>query len=44
MSEKLSAGDAFPSMTLSLIGGDSFELPSAPDDGYQIVLFYRGSF
>jgi hypothetical protein len=44
MNVKLSNGDVFPGMTLNLTGGGSIELPSAPDDGYQIVLFYRGSF
>jgi hypothetical protein len=44
MNAKLSNGDVFPGMTLSLTGAGSVELPSAPADGYQIVLFYRGSF
>ncbi len=44
MNGKLNSGDVFPRMTLNLTGGGSIELPSAPDDGYQIVLFYRGSF
>jgi hypothetical protein len=44
MNEKLSNGDAYPRLTLNLTGGGSVDLPSAPADGYQIVLFYRGSF
>ena len=44
MNEKLNTGDAFPSMTLNLTGGGTVELPTPPTDGYQVILFYRGSF
>lgn len=44
MKQKLNSGDGFPPMTLHLTGGGMIDVPSAPTGGYQIVLFYRGSF
>ena len=44
MNEKLNTGNNFPNLSLTLIGGGTVELPTAPDDGYQVVLFYRGGF
>lgn len=44
MSKKLNSGDVFPKETFSLSGGGALDLPAVPDDGYQIVLIYRGSF
>lgn len=44
MNNKLNSGDAFPRITLNLSGGGSVDLPGAPEDGYQVILFYRGSF
>ena len=41
MSEKLNSGDAFPAMTIALVGGGSLTLP-ATDSKYQVILFYRG--
>ncbi|MEE2954787.1 MAG: hypothetical protein VX780_01510 [Pseudomonadota bacterium] len=42
MAEKLDIGDRFPSMTLSLVGGGTVNLPGLSDAKYQMVLFYRG--
>jgi|GEM_PF-1691269 len=44
MTEKLNGGDQFPSMTMPLHGGGELNLPLPIDVGYQVVLFYRGSF
>ena len=41
MAEKLDTGDAFPSLTLKLVGGGTATLP-LPDARYQMILFYRG--
>lgn len=41
MAEKLNSGDAFPTMTIPLVGGGSINLPGS-DAKYQVVLFYRG--
>ena len=42
MAEKLGPGDAFPSMTLQIVGGGSINLPDYMDGRYNILLFYRG--
>jgi peroxiredoxin len=42
MAEKLGPGDDFPSMTLSLVGGSSMNLPADLKTTYSIILFYRG--
>ncbi len=42
MAEKLGAGDGFPGMTLSLVGGGSIELPTDLKTTYSVILFYRG--
>ncbi len=42
MSEKLTAGDAFPAMTLDLVEGGKLELPGGLDARYKVILFYRG--
>ena len=42
MAEKLGAGDGFPSMSLSLVGGGSIELPADLKTTYSVILFYRG--
>jgi hypothetical protein len=42
MSEKLDAGDIFPSVTLALTDGQSLTVPDGLDVTYQIILFYRG--
>lgn len=44
MSKKLNPGDAFPAMTLAITDGGTITLPTPTDDGYQVILFYRGSF
>jgi len=44
MTEKLNSGDQFPPMTIPLHGGGELNLPQKQDTGYQVVLFYRGSF
>jgi hypothetical protein len=41
MAEKLGAGAQFPNLTLQVAGG-TFELPAVKEDGYSIILFYRG--
>jgi peroxiredoxin len=40
----LQPGDAFPSLTLSQVGGGSLTLPDALAGGFGVVLFYRGSW
>jgi hypothetical protein len=42
MADKLYAGDAFPSLTLNLVGGGTATVPEISGAKYQIVLFYRG--
>jgi len=42
MAEKLNLGDAFPSITLNLVGGGTLNLPGDLDSKYSVVLFYRG--
>ncbi len=42
MAEKLNSGDAFPRMTLNLVGGGRLELPDGVDAKYKVILFYRG--
>jgi peroxiredoxin len=40
----LHPGDAFPSLTLSLPGGETLELPAAFAGEYAVVLLFRGSW
>lgn len=42
MKTVLNAGDTFPELPLSIVGGDALRFPVAPDARYRIVLFYRG--
>lgn len=42
MAEKLGIGDAFPSLRLDLVGGQSLSLPGGLVGKYKMVLFYRG--
>lgn len=42
MAEKLNAGDGFPPLRLSLVGGGTLALPDGLDARYGVVLFYRG--
>ncbi len=42
MAEKLYTGDAFPDLTLDLVGGGTLDLRNALTAKYNIVLFYRG--
>ena len=42
MGEKLNSGDAFPNMSLDLVGGGKVSLPGDLDSKYAVVLFYRG--
>jgi len=42
MAAKLGPGDAFPAMSLNLVGGGSINLPGDLDGRFNIVLFYRG--
>ena len=42
MNQKLNSGDTFPTMTISLAGGGTLDLPSGSDTKYRVVLFYRG--
>jgi hypothetical protein len=40
--QKLGIGDAFPSLTLNLVSGDSLTVPGGMNSKYRVVLFYRG--
>jgi peroxiredoxin len=40
----LNPGDRFPSLTLTLAGGGTLELPGALAGEFGVVLFYRGSW
>ena len=40
----LHPGDPFPSLAVSLPGGDTLELPNAFAGGYAVVLLFRGSW
>jgi len=42
MAKKLDTGDQFPSMTLTLAGGETLTIPDDINASYAIVLFYRG--
>ena len=42
MSEKLTSGDTFPELSLTVAGGGAVELPAYCETPYTIVLFYRG--
>ena len=42
MPDKLNTGDAFPSMTLNLVGGGTLTVPDDLDSRYKVILFYRG--
>ncbi len=42
MAEKLGGGDAFPNISLPLVGGGEINLPSDLDTTYSLILFYRG--
>ncbi len=42
MAEKLDAGDAFPQITLKLMGGGERVLPDEIETDHTVVLFYRG--
>ncbi len=42
MAQKLNPGELFPNLTLSLLNGDSLNLPQDLDSPMTIALFYRG--
>jgi hypothetical protein len=42
MSNKLGIGDAFPAVTIDLVGGGTLDLPEGLDAKYRVILFYRG--
>ena len=42
MAWKLDAGDRFPDMTLSLVGGGEVRVPEDLAFDYNVLLFYRG--
>jgi hypothetical protein len=42
MSAKLGIGDAFPNITLKLVGGRTIDLPTGMGSRYGVILFYRG--
>ena len=42
MYEKLGIGDAFPDITLNVVGGGTLDLPGDLDTKYKVILFYRG--
>ena len=39
---QLDAGDLFPQLTVSLLGGDTLSLPEDVAGHWCVVLFYRG--
>ncbi len=44
MTNLLEPGDAFPPLTISLVGEDTLELPAALDGHYGVVLVFRGAW
>lgn len=42
MANQLNAGDTFPQLCLTLVGGKAVRFPSELDGRYRIALFYRG--
>ena len=42
MTDKLAAGDQFPSLSLSIADGSTVSLPEDISTPYALVLFYRG--
>jgi len=42
MTEKLTSGDQFPALSLSVVGGETIKLPDDLDSPLTVVLFYRG--
>ncbi|GIH16020.1 redoxin domain-containing protein [Rugosimonospora africana] len=40
----LHPGDEFPTLTLTLVGGSTLDVPAALAGGYAVVLFNRGSW
>lgn len=42
MSQQLNAGDSFPDLSLTLVGGKSLRIPQELDGRYRVALFYRG--
>ena len=42
MAEKLSAGDAFPNLTLQMARGGTMAVPDDLNSKYRVILFYRG--
>jgi len=42
MADKLIEGDAFPSITLNLVGGGTMTIPDDLNSKYLVALFYRG--
>ncbi len=40
----LSPGDSFPTLEVSLPGGETLSLPNALTGGFGVVLFYRGAW
>ena len=42
MASKLSAGDTFPNIDLTLTDGNTLSLPDEISSKYKVVLFYRG--
>jgi hypothetical protein len=40
--KKLGIGDAFPNVSVSLVGGGIMELPRGIGSKYGVILFYRG--
>ncbi len=42
MAAKLNEGDAFPKVTLNLVGGGTVVVPDGIAANYLVVLFYRG--
>lgn len=38
----LSTNDVFPELDLELVSGESLKIPEGTEDGYGVLLFYRG--
>lgn len=44
MADKLETSDLFPKLPLTMVNGDTLDLPAQPGCDYLVVLFYRGAF
>ncbi len=42
MAERLAAGQTFPSTVIALSDGSAMRLPDDMNDGWKVIVFYRG--